>query len=77
MVRICTLIEKCFAKDVPLTDKHFNVFSMGYNCGLRILSMRVTKSVINMTKYDNLRLFIQLSRAGDSSRWIQTRFDKS
>jgi DNA polymerase I-like protein with 3'-5' exonuclease and polymerase domains len=53
MVRICTLIEKCCAKDVPLTDKHFNVFSVGYNCGLRILSMRVTKSVINMTKYDN------------------------
>jgi hypothetical protein len=36
MVRICMLIEKCSAKDVPLTDKHVNVFSMGYNCGLRI-----------------------------------------
>ena len=53
MVHICILIINCFAKDVPLTDKHLNVFSMGYNCGLRTLSMRVTKSVINMTKYDN------------------------
>jgi hypothetical protein len=75
MVRICTLNEKCFAKDVPLTDKHFNVFSISYNYGLRIFSMRVTKGVINMTKYDNLRLFVQLSGARDSSRWVQDRFD--
>ena len=53
MVCICTLNDKCLAKDVPFNDKHFNVFSVSYNYGLRILSIQVTKGVINVTNYVN------------------------
>jgi len=38
----------------------FIVFLEGYNCGLRNLSKNVTKSVINMTNYDNLRQNVEV-----------------
>ena len=53
MVRICTLSDKCSAKDVPLNDNNFSVFSICYNYGLRVFIIGVTKGVINMTNYEN------------------------